>query len=177
MIVHLPPPLTPRTADLRGFSSGIINVAALLDALRRGNHIARADMALKLASLDQLPAGSLPNDDDTLRSLSGLTPQEYRAKRDRLLADWVLCSDGRLYHAGIAALVMDSMKRFRRSSPKPAKSGAALEKRGQMRLALDEVGNAASEPEKPAGATEKSASGSHYKVNGSYALYTPITTH
>ncbi|HEX3163564.1 MAG TPA: hypothetical protein VHQ92_13385 [Pseudolabrys sp.] len=136
--VNYPAPFTPRTADLRGLDTGIINVHALIAALKRKNHLARADMALKLASFEQLPAGSLPNDDAMLRDLADLTEPTYRTMRDRLMADWVLCSDGRLYHSGVAAMVMANLKRLRRP---PAKHKVVslvekLEAQGQMTLSL-----------------------------------------
>lgn len=63
----------------------------------------RAGLALWCKSWQQVPAGSLPDDDRILAHLSGARDR-WCDMRDMSLHGWVKCSDGRLYHPGLNAL-------------------------------------------------------------------------
>src|SRR5262245_51263144 len=59
----------------------------------------RAGLTLWARSLDQKPAGSLPNDDAQLCRLAGLANQRKKWRRVKQMAlhGWEICDDGRLY--------------------------------------------------------------------------------
>lgn len=56
----------------------------------------RAQMALMAYSWQQSPPGSLPNSDTELAWMS--RSRCWRKIKSKVLAEWVVCSDGRLYH-------------------------------------------------------------------------------
>lgn len=60
----------------------------------------------------QVPAGSLPNDEATLRAVAGfaLAPERWAELRGKIMAKWYVCSDGRLYHPFLAERVQDLLK-------------------------------------------------------------------
>lgn len=50
----------------------------------------------------QQPAASLPNDDQALAKMIGVSPQKWRTVKEWALHGFVLCTDGRFYHPIIA---------------------------------------------------------------------------
>lgn len=56
----------------------------------------RAQMALMSYAWKQSPPGSLPNDDSELAWMS--RSKSWIKIRSAVLSEWVVCSDGRLYH-------------------------------------------------------------------------------
>ena len=72
----------------------------------------RAAVMLWCASWHQLPAASLPNDDRVLANLAGYgrVVKEWMKEREGALRGWVLCTDGRLYHAVIAEKAVDAWR-------------------------------------------------------------------
>lgn len=50
----------------------------------------------------QVPAASLPDDDQVLRAFSGMTPAQWRKHRAMAMRGFVKCSDGRWYHMVLA---------------------------------------------------------------------------
>lgn len=81
-----------------------LDTVRLLDsdlvALSSGEEF-KAAVALWCKSWQQIPAGSLPNDDRVLAHLSG-AQQRWKRLKPMALRGFVLCSDGRLYHPVIA---------------------------------------------------------------------------
>jgi hypothetical protein len=107
MSADLPEPLVPAYVDLRGLDFQPLHVNRLLKsdlfALSSGNEF-KAACALWCQSWDQVPGGSLPDNDKTLAHLCGVqTVQVFRRLKPMALRGWQLCSDGRLYHPLIAA--------------------------------------------------------------------------
>lgn len=97
-------PLVPAGVDLRDFGFMPLEVVRLRDselAIEASPEVFRASVLLWCASWHQVPAGSLPNKDRTLAdySRSGARWPKIRAE---VLAEWVECSDGRLYHPVVA---------------------------------------------------------------------------
>lgn len=95
-----------------------------------------AAMKLWMASRRQVPAGSLPNNDRILASLSGYSnaPRKWAGVREMALHGWLPCNDGRLYHPVITEMVMDIQET--RNGPIPQDAGkrdAAEEKRRKNR--------------------------------------------
>jgi hypothetical protein len=72
-----------------------------------------AAVLLRCVSWHQLPAASLPDDDEWLAKRVGYwhrgkIDRDWPAIRDRALRDWIKCSDGRLYHPTLAAKARDA---------------------------------------------------------------------
>lgn len=108
MTDQLPDPLVPAEIDLRGLEympllgGKLFNSDFNLDA-----DDAQFRVALRLwwAAWNQVPAGSLPSEDNRLQKLAGLEEGQAKWKRvrERALHGFIRCSDGRLYHPVIAA--------------------------------------------------------------------------
>lgn len=101
---NLPAPLTPPDCDLRGLPYMPLDTVALLEsdlfALSNGDEL-KAALTLWCRSWSQVPAGSLPDNDRILASLSQTGPA-WPTVREIALHGWVKCSDGRLYHPVLA---------------------------------------------------------------------------
>lgn len=99
----LPDPMTPADCDLRGLPFMPLQVARLLDSdlfiLSTGDEF-KAALALWCKSWNQMPGGSLPDNDRLLEGLSGA--KSWNKVREMALRGWVKCSDGRLYHPVVA---------------------------------------------------------------------------
>lgn len=97
-------PLTPADCDLRDFAYMPLDVSRLLDsdlfALATGDEF-KAALALWCKCWLQVPAASLPNDDRVLAHLSG-AGSKWKKVKEMALRGFVLCDDGRFYHAVVA---------------------------------------------------------------------------
>ena len=131
----LPAPPVPPTADLRHLTEMPINVTALVVSpmfTRLSGEGFRAAMALLCRGWHEVPAGSLPHDDQQLAAMAqcGVGPdavKRFRDIRNEALCGWFECADGRLYHKGLAAKVNavlakdgEKSKRRSRASSKPS---------------------------------------------------------
>jgi hypothetical protein len=100
----LPSPLVGVEVDLRGLPFMPLETVDLFNsdffAMSSGDEF-KAGIALMCRSWSQRPAASLPNGDHMLAYLSG-AGKSWRRVRTMALRDWILCSDGRLYHPAIA---------------------------------------------------------------------------
>lgn len=109
-MMHLqqaPGPLTPPECDLRDFAFMPLDVLRLRDsdlAVKADGEAFRCAVLLWCASWHQVPAASLPDDDDVLAQLAGFgrVKKEWLRHRDGALRGWVKCADGRLYHPVVA---------------------------------------------------------------------------
>ncbi len=115
-MTDLPEPLTPADCDLRGLKFMPLDVLQLRDsslAAKAPGEAFRAAVMLWCAAWTQVPAGSLPNDEEELAHLCGYgrAPKEWKKVRTWALHKFVLCSDGRLYHPHIAQCALDSWER------------------------------------------------------------------
>lgn len=101
----LPAPLVPSEVDLRDFRYMLIDVRWVLDSesfWRLSDTEFRTAFLLIGASWHQKPAASIPDDDRYNANLIGFPLRKFRAAKEAALAEWVTCSDGRLYHPVIA---------------------------------------------------------------------------
>jgi hypothetical protein len=102
-------PLTPQECDVATlpFMPLLIHELEKSDAWRFGNSDERAaSLSLQIASWKEVPAASLPSDD---RALSILSRSECWANtKSIVLRDWILATDGRLYHKSVAQCALES---------------------------------------------------------------------
>jgi hypothetical protein len=125
-----PDPLTPPECDLRGldwmplYGSRILTSDFFLIASAAEF---RAAFALWVRSWEQIPAGSLPNDDRILASLS-CAGAAWPKVKERALHGWMFCNNGRLYHPFIASLAVGAWERRKADRERKAASRA---RRGQ----------------------------------------------
>jgi hypothetical protein len=102
-----PDPLVPAEVDLRGLEYmplfGGRLFSSRFDAKASDSEF-RAALNLWWQAWIQVPAASLPNDDDELCKLAGLARNldAWHAVRDRALHGFTLASDGRFYHEILA---------------------------------------------------------------------------
>lgn len=112
----LPDPLVPSYVDLRDFPFTPVYRAALFSSTFHAKATDaewRAGVTLWLKSWDQVPAGTLPNDDVVLCRLAelGADLRAWRKIKERALHGWFQCADGRLHHKVVAEGVMDAWNR------------------------------------------------------------------
>lgn len=128
-------PLTPAGCDLRDFPHTPLFRSRLFGSsfhARANDSEWRAGVTLWLKSWDQVPAGSLPNDDIELCRLAELARdvKAWTKHKAGALRGWVLCSDGRLYHPVVAEGVNNAIEKKEAQRAKTFKARlAALEKR------------------------------------------------
>ena len=128
-----PSPPVPPEADLKDFAFTPIYRARLFGSefhAHASDAEWRAGMTLWLRSQDQVPAGSLPDDDIDLCRLAGLgcDMKTWKKLRPMALHGWFKCSDGRLYNRVVAEVVNRSWSRHHRLRH------AALRKRRPKRI-------------------------------------------
>jgi hypothetical protein len=106
----LPAPLATAECNLRGFQWMPLDVASLPDsefAIHTTGDEFKAAIVLWCKSWSQVPAGSLPNDDISLKRLSGA--DNWKRVKAGAMRGWVLCSDNRWYHPVIVAKAMEAL--------------------------------------------------------------------
>ncbi len=117
------PPISPEV-DLRNFKFMPLDVARLADSdltLTISPEAFRAAVLLWGKSWHQVPAGSLPNNDQALARLAQTDPLIFKDIRDDALHGFYLCSDDRLYHSLIvekAKEAWDGKERYRKAARK-----------------------------------------------------------
>ncbi|MFL9905832.1 hypothetical protein [Paraburkholderia sp. RL17-337-BIB-A] len=112
----LPHPHTAADCDLRDHAFMPLDVARLCNSgLAHDETLAACGAAvlLRCVSWHQLPAASLPDDDEWLAKRVGYwhrgkIDRDWPTVRDAALRDWIKCSDGRLYHPTLAAKARDA---------------------------------------------------------------------
>lgn len=108
-----PAPLVPAEVDLRDFAFMPLDVVRLRDsgltAKASGDEF-RAAVLLWCASWHQVPAASLPDDDDELANICGYSRsrREWAKVREGARRGWLACSDGRLYHQAVAGKALEA---------------------------------------------------------------------
>lgn len=104
----LPEPMVPAEVDLRDFATMPMAVQKVRDS-RFVSEVKpeafRAGFLLWCASWHQVPAGSVPDNDIELAKLAGygFAVSAWKKLRKEALTNFVLCSDGRLYHREVSA--------------------------------------------------------------------------
>lgn len=101
-------PLTPAEADLTGYAFMPLFGEQLFGSdfnLEASDAEFRAAVRIWWAAWTQVPAASLPNDEKKLCQLAGLGREgmtKWKKMRPVVMRNFVLCSDGRLYHRVLA---------------------------------------------------------------------------
>lgn len=107
---ELPSPLVPVEVDLRDFTFMPLDVARLRDSDLASDETPEACWAAVLlwcASWHQVPAGSIPDNDQWQAKQCGYLSQgkiapAWKRIKTGALRGWVACSDGRRYHPVVA---------------------------------------------------------------------------
>lgn len=123
-------PLTPTGCDLRGFPFTPIFRSRLFGSrfhARVTDAEWRAGVTLWLKSWDQVPAGSLPDDEIDLCRLAelGRDIKLWRKVKDGALHGWSKATDGLLYHPVVAEGVNEALKRMAKRSARGTKGATA----------------------------------------------------
>ena len=113
MTDQLPAPLVPAEVDLRDFGFMPLDVRTLLTSsfwikAKKDPRVAHAAMSLWCEAWHQVPAASLPSDDEVLAELARCDEKEWKRVKERALTHFVECSDGRLYHRHVAKKALES---------------------------------------------------------------------
>src|SRR4051812_17540317 len=106
-------PLTPPSMDLRDFGFMPLDVRRLLTSetwieAADDPKLGHALICLWAESWHQIPAASLPDNDRVLARLSMCSTEDWTRIRERALAGWQRCSDGRIYHPVVAEKALTS---------------------------------------------------------------------
>lgn len=154
---ELPEPLTPAGTDLRkGYDWMPLMVQNLrgsknwLIAKRAAEKCPEAAIGFFMVSLwaaawHEVPAGSLPDDDDVLADKAGCPMSAWSSVKELSMRGFVLCRDGRWYHPTVCKMVdnvLDNNKKNRKRSEAARKAKA--EKRAQKSLSQNCDSSAAS---------------------------------
>ncbi len=106
----LPDPLTPPECDLRDFAWMPLDVRRLLTSetwILCNSETKVAAVNLWCEAWHQVPAGSIPDNDRILAHLAQVKIGWGKIKND-VLAGWVKCADGRLYHPVVCEKARES---------------------------------------------------------------------
>lgn len=116
-----PPPPYPADTKAKGWRYELdyeriaqSDTWALAEEVPMAQH---ALMFMWLVAWRQEPCGSMPNDDDLIRSKCRIPPKLWAPMRDVLLRGWWLASDGRLYHPTVTERVLE-MVEYRQKTAK-----------------------------------------------------------
>lgn len=123
-------PLVPPEVDLRDFGFMPLDVRTLLSSslwikAKKDPRVAHAAVSLWCESWHQVPAASLPNDDEVLAELARCDAKEWARVRERALSHFVLCADGRLYHRTVAAKAIEAWQSKTKQRQRTAAATAA----------------------------------------------------
>ena len=130
-----PLPLVPPEVDLRDFGFMPLDVATLMSSslwvkAKKDPRVGHAAVSLWCRSWHEVPASSLPNDDELLADFAGCDEAEFARIKERVLSNFVLCSDGRLYHETVAKKALEA---WESKKARLARTKAATEAREQRR--------------------------------------------
>lgn len=103
---------------------------------RRATDLARArNIMMWGEAYKQVPAGSLPDDDDDLAEAAGfgMDIDAFIAAKAEIMAPWVLCEDGRWYHPTVCEVVLEAWERKseQRKAAAAKKAAQRAKTRGQ----------------------------------------------
>lgn len=111
-MIDLPPPMTPSDCDLRDFRYLPLEITRLFGSefhSEASDAEWRAGVTIWLKSYHQVPAASMPDNDNALARAAemGSAVRAWKKLRPMALRGWVKCSDGRLYHPVVAEKALE----------------------------------------------------------------------
>jgi hypothetical protein len=137
--MSLPEPLTPPDCDLRDFPRMMIDITRIFSsgfntAASRNPIAWMIGHKLWYRSWHQVPAGSLPDDDEELCHLAelGFDLKTFKKARAVAMRGWVKCADGRIYHPTVCEIALESwieklMQRLSSGAGNAKRWGAAFD--------------------------------------------------
>lgn len=113
---RLPDPLTPDGCDMGRNDWYPLYFDRLRNSKwwRRATDLCRArNVMLWGEAYKQVPAGSLPDDDDELAEAAGygFDVAAFQQAKAEIMHPWVMCSDGRWYHPTLCEVVLEAWER------------------------------------------------------------------
>ena len=114
--VTLPAPLVPAGVDLTDFPYMPLNIRRLLKSetwieAADNPKVGHALMCLWCESWQQIPCGSLPNNEKMLAQFAMCAPRVWSKIREKALEGWILCSDGLLYHPVVSEKALETWEK------------------------------------------------------------------
>lgn len=102
-MAELPEPILPAEVDMRRLPAMLLDVNRVLASdtavkARRNPAIGWVSFRLWCFAWRELPAGSLPADDERIAQMADVTPEVWEQIRRDVMRPWVKCRDGRVYH-------------------------------------------------------------------------------
>lgn len=139
-----PAPLSPPNVDLRDYQNMPVQARRLLQSetwIEGADEPkpAHAIMCLWLESWHQVPAGSLPDNDKVLARLAMCDGKAWRELKDKVMASWFLCSDGRWYHPVVVEVAQEAWQTKRNQNDRTEKARLAKQLKKQEREAAKTV--------------------------------------
>jgi hypothetical protein len=144
-------PLVPASTNLRNFPRMPLDVARLCDSkivsTVTGDEF-RCAVLLWCKAWHQIPAGSLPNDEEELAKYAGMLGENqppplrkaamkvWGKLRNGAMYGWIMCTDGRWYHPVIAEMVLAAIDA---KDAQKAKTRAATEARERKRHEIEKA--------------------------------------
>lgn len=105
---------------------------------RRDPRLGHAAVSLWCEAWHEIPAGSLPNDDEILAELARCEPDEWQRIKTRALENFVECSDGRLYHPTVCEKALEAWEYKVKSRERTRKATEARANKGKHGSGFDE---------------------------------------
>lgn len=115
-MLDAPDPLVPAECSMAGNDWYPLHFDRLRKSKwwRRASDLSRArNVMLWGEAYKQVPAGSLPDDDDDLAEAAGfgMDVDGFLAHKAEIMTPWVLCSDGRWYHPTVCEVVLEAWEK------------------------------------------------------------------
>ena len=115
------PPLADSSLDVRHLTWMRLDIVRLLNSTtwikaRRTGYARGAMVCLWARAWQQVPAGSLPNDNELLQEFAELHQEQFIELRPLVLSGFVLCSDNRLYHPVLVEFAKQALEVSTRAS-------------------------------------------------------------
>lgn len=104
-MTDFPDPLLPIDIDVRDLDGFMLNVERLMSSelMALSSHeVIAAALFLWCRAWKQMPAASLPDDDQVIAAFARLPLKKFLALKPKIIRGFVKCSDGRLYHKVLA---------------------------------------------------------------------------
>jgi hypothetical protein len=147
MADQLPDPLVPADVDLRGYEYMPLDVVRLMRSSSWRKARSQPELGywmvnLWVSSWHEVPAASLPDDADELADFARCEPKTWAKAKAKVLAGWIKCSDGRLYHPVVAEKALESWAKMSLQRKRTQAAREALKQKMSQR-AVEPVTEAA----------------------------------